>query len=185
MPMAIDVRTITANELESMHFDDGTTELIRGEVIEMSPPAFEHGDIQMTFGALLKNHVKARNLGRVIGEAGFILETGPDTVLAPDIAFISHERLNASSRPRSRFQDVAPELVVEIVSPSDLAVHINRKASIYIAAGVQLVIQVWPEERTLTLISSTQTSRTIRAEETLDLSDTIAGFICQVSDIFE
>jgi Uma2 family endonuclease len=183
--MAIDISVITADEFAPQGTDEGRTELIRGEVIRMPPTDFDHGDVQMSFGTLLKNHVKCNDLGRVVSEVGFRLETTPDTVLAPDIAFISHQRLTTSTAARHEFQDVAPELVVEIVSPWDYAISIERKTSIYLAAGVKAVIIVWPSEHKITLASHDRTSVSFQGDELVDLGAIVPGFSCRVSELFE
>jgi Uma2 family endonuclease len=138
----------------------------------------------MQFGALLLNHVKPRKLGGVGTEAGFTLSRNPDTVRAPDVAFIRQDRLS-SSRPRGFWQG-APDLAVEVLSPDDSAADVATKVQEYLGFGVPLVLVIDPRTQIVTTHRRSATSVTLNAPDALiDLSDVVPGFRCTVAEIFE
>ena len=133
-------RLITADEFEHMPTpDDHRLELVKGRLIRMSLPGYEHGRVVMGFGALLHNYVKPRRLGDVLMELGCKLESNPDTVRGPDIAFIRRERTSQGTRG---FWNGAPDLVVEVRSPGDRPSEIREKVDEYLTHGVFVVLVV-------------------------------------------
>src|SRR5207253_9652908 len=115
--MSTAVETITAKELLNMPDDGLRHELIRGELKKMPPPGHVHGRVAMKFGWRLAQHVETKNLGNVYAaETGFLLETDPDTVRAPDCAFVSRDRLAAIGDVEG-YLPGAPDLAVEVISP--------------------------------------------------------------------
>ena len=116
-------RTIFTSEefFREYAHQDGNFELVKGEVIEMSPPGVGHGYIALNVGSEMRTFVRAHDLGIVMVESGFRIERGPDTVRGPDVSFVVKERL-ADRRIPAGYFDGAPDLAVEIVSPSDTAV---------------------------------------------------------------
>src|SRR5207253_10330580 len=117
-------------------------ELVDGVLHVSEPPFAWHGAIQVRLAAALHAHVVPRRLGMVLGESGFVLRRGPDTVRGPDVAFIRAERI--PSRAKDGFLEGAPDLVVEIVSPSNTAAEMTRKVKDYFSAGARLVWLVYP-----------------------------------------
>src|SRR5688572_21746086 len=116
--MAITPKLTTADELFDLPDDGMRHELVRGELRTMPPTGSEHGDEESVFDGSIGPYVRARKLGRVfVGETGFVLETDPDTVRAPDIAFVTRERLAESGVPRGYYRG-APDLAVEVISPN-------------------------------------------------------------------
>ena len=124
--------------------DVGPAELVRGEVRRNMPTGHPHGFIENIIGALLFIYLRQNDIGRAFsGEVGIYIRREPDTVRAADVAFISHERYE---QVRSdSYLDVAPELVVEILSPSDRWSDLQEKLGDYFAAGVQIVWLVDPQ----------------------------------------
>lgn len=128
--------TITGDELFALG-DIGPAELIDGRIIPMSPTGGEHGRLESELAALLREHVRQRRLGWVLaGEAGIYTRRNPDRVRGMDVAFISAARL---PRLPAGFLTVAPELVVEIVSPTDRWSDVQAKVEEYLAIGVDVV----------------------------------------------
>jgi Uma2 family endonuclease len=119
--------------------DIGPCELVEGRLVKMSPTRLLHGKYEVRLSTALHIFATARQLGVVVaGEVGLYVRRNPDTIRAADIIFISSERYQRLSQPEG-FLDVAPDLVVEILSPNDYWVELNRKLREYFAAGVRLV----------------------------------------------
>lgn len=164
--------------------DDGAAryDLIRGELIKMNPAGFRHGNIALRIGRYLDEFVEKNRLGMAAGaETGFKL--GPDTVLAPDAAFVRTDRLPPES-DWDGFIPVAPDLVVEIVSPSDRARYVMDKVMEYLDAGVRLVWIVEPRRRTVAVYRADHAGRVLTKSDTLDGEDVLPGFSLAVSELF-
>ncbi len=164
--------------------DGSKEELVRGVVITMPPPGFDHGACQMRVGGLLDQHARPRRLGRVTMESGLITEQGPDTVRGPDVAYWSAERLPFDQRPRG-YPAVAADLCVEILSPSDRAVDIAEKVREYLERGVRLVWVIDPEDRTVTIHAPNQEPRVLADTATLTGGDVLPEFQVLVADLFD
>lgn len=174
----------TADELWAMPDDDHRYDLIKGRPYRMPPTGGEHGGIGFEFGALIRNHVVEHRLGKGFGaETGFLVARDPDTVLAPDIAFIRADRLPPAA-DLIKFVPVAPDLAVEIVSPSDRETEVAEKVQAYLEAGVALVLVVRPRPRTIAIHAPDQPPRVLSEGDVLDFGDVLPGFRLPVVDIF-
>ena len=130
-----------------MQGDGYRYELVRGELKKTAPAGFEHGTLAVEFAAELRNFVKANKLGRVTAaETGFKLTTNPDTVRAPDIAFVSQKRLDEVG-PVQGYWPGAPDLAVEVVSPNDLYTEVSDKVAEWLEAGSKMVVVVNPRRQ--------------------------------------
>ncbi len=175
-------RLYTADDLLHLPDDGNHYELIRGELIKMSPPAEPHGVLRVAIGALIWNHVRANRLGRVYGaETGFVISTDPDTVLAPDAAFVSTERAKPLSQ---KFGPVAPDLAVEVISPSNTAKELNEKISLYFQAGTQQVWIIYPQTQTIYVYTSVTTVKILTRTDTLDAGNVLPGFKLPLEELF-
>jgi Uma2 family endonuclease len=174
---------ITADELfEMQHL--GRCELIRGELFMMAPAGSEHGGIIGNLTILLGTFVRSRKLGRIFGaETGFIIHRNPDTVRAPDVAFIRAERLSAKL-PRGFF-DGPPDLAVEVLSPEDRPGNVKAKIRDWLDAGCLAVWIVDPSDETVTIHESQQDAVVLKRGDTLTDSRVLPGFSMAVSEIFE
>ena len=187
--MSTTTRLITADELLTMphrdeHGNSCLLELIRGEVRRMSPTGITHGVFCSKVDSALESFVTANDLGIVCGaETGFIVERDPDTVLGADVAFITHERLATVENP-DKFAPFAPDLAVEVLSPSNTSREINEKVALYFAAGAQAVWVFNPKRRTVAVYSSPSDVRTLGEQETLDGGDVLPGFELELSKLF-
>lgn len=176
-------RLVSAEELERMPEDDFRYELVRGRLIRMSPVAPRHGDVTMTLASLLWQHVRANRLGRVWTEVGFRLFSNPDTVLAPDVAFVRADRL--PPRDARGFYRGAPDLAIEVLSPDDRPSDVRRKVADYLAAGAPMVVIVDPEERAVTVHRAGVAAAVLDDTGTLDLGSVTGGFSVSVGTLFE
>src|SRR5436305_1705802 len=179
--MAVSERLYTAEELLALP-DDKRYELMEGQLTEMSPTGEAHNLLSIEFGALVRNFVRPRKLGRVYGaEMGFRLSKTPDTVLATDVAFVSKARLKPV---QSGYLDGAPDLAVEIVSPGNTEAEMHDKVKRYFQAGARLVWVAYPRSRVIYVYTSPNEVKILQADDTLTGGDVLPGFSVQVADIF-
>jgi Uma2 family endonuclease len=174
----------TAEDLLRLPDNGFRYELVEGELTRMNPAGSRHGAVIVELTARLHQHVRMENLGRVFGaETGFILQRDPDTVRAPDIAFVRRERLEATGLPAG-FYPGAPDLAVEVVSPNDTFASVDEKARAWLAAGARLVWNVRPEARVVEAYRPAHIVEILPEDQTLTSEDVIPGFACLVSEIF-
>ena len=182
--MSTTTKRMTADELFRMPPDGFRYELVNGELVRMPPTGTEHSVIMFRFGAKIVNHVEANDLGVVGGgDVGVVIAEDPDTVIAPDIAFVSKERIPPSGIPRAYLRQT-PDLVVEIISPSEVLRESKEKAERWVAAGARLVWLVNPRNRTVAVYRPSAAPQTLSEADTLDGADVLPGFRCEVRKIF-
>ena len=151
----------------------------------MAPPGDEHGTITMNLAGPFDHYVRTHRLGRVYAaETGFRVATEPDTVLAPDVAFIHQERVEAEGRVRG-YRPGAPNLVAEVISPSDLYTEVAEKVDAWLAAGTQLVIIVDPRRRTIAVHRPAAATQTLTINDTFEGSPVVPGWTLPVREIFQ
>ena len=179
---------ITAEELLNIPESD-KYELVKGELVEMPPVGDIHGYIvSMSLGRMLANHVIEKNLGLVLTEVGFHLRHSPDTVRAPDVAFVSSM---SPEEMTGGFINVPPDLVVEVVSPNDKADELSKKVTDYIDEGVKLIWVVYPDQRKIETYYKRGSGKgshqfnILTEKDTLSGEDVVPGFYCVVSEIFK
>ena len=170
----------TADELLRAQ-DIGRCELVRGDLRMMVPPGFEHGRLQNRIGRHLGNLVESRNLGVVVGEIGFVLARNPDTVRAPDVAFIRAERV--AGRIPGYFEG-APDLAVEILSPDDRPGYVRDRVAEWLEAGAGAVWVVDPRDRTVTVHRSRREAVVLGEADVLSGDRALADFELAVREIF-
>jgi Uma2 family endonuclease len=175
---------MTADELYLLPKDDKRHELIRGELTTMNPPGGNHAMIVVNVATLLKNFVKPRRLGVVLSDPGFVLQRNPDTVRAPDVAFLSAAIISPKGVEKAFFQH-PPELAIEVVSPGDSAREVADKTQEYLAGGAREVWIVQPEDRTVVIHRAGGEVITLGEEDTLDGGTLLPGFTCRVVEFFE
>jgi Uma2 family endonuclease len=173
---------ITSDELARMP-DHELTELIDGRIVPLSPTNPEHGRLEFKVGTLLNSISRTQNLGLImVGEVGIFTRSNPDRVRGADVVFISHAHYDRRTKTRG-FLDVAPELVVEILSPErpDPA----QKVVEYLAIGVRLVLVVDPNARTITA-HRLNGGVTVYGESDVVLCEqALSGFRLPVANVFD
>jgi len=178
---AVVAANVTVAELERLPDDGRRYDLLDGELISMSPAGEEHGYFAGLVLVALGNFVTPRRLGRVYAaETGFRLESGSETVLGPDVAFVRAERVQ---RDKS-FARLAPDLAVEVRSPSDRRRSIMEKVGRYLAAGTPLVWLLEPAQRAVTVFAAGEPPRVLGVADVLDGGDVLPGFRLPLSDLF-
>lgn len=176
-------KLVTADELLRMPPSE-RYELVKGVLVEMTPPpGSEHGSLANQLAYLITHHVKQHDLGRVFAaETGFRLARDPDTVRAADVAFVSKRRYPATL-PKG-YLDLAPDVVVEIISPSDDPDKIQAKIKDWLDAGALLVLVVYPGSRQVAVYRSLRDVTILTEEDTFTASDLLPGFTLSISEIF-
>jgi len=173
---------MTADELIMLPRGEHRYELIKGELLTMSPTGEEHGRLSATIAYLLTNFVRANNLGVVYGaEVGFLLESDPDTVLAPDAAFISIYRAGSAAKG---YRSGPPDLAVEIISPSERKSKVEQKTNQWLTFGASAVWLIYPENRTVEIVLASGERRLFKESDELVDDVVLRGFRVAVSEIF-
>src|SRR5215470_4420073 len=175
---------MTEDELWQLPDDSYRYELVAGELIAMPPSGFLHGAIAMNFGAQIREHATKNDLGVVCtADSGFRLQQNPDTVRAPDVAFVSKERILAEGKPE-KYWPGAPDLAVEVISPNDRFDEVMEKVEEYLNAGTRLV---WVAQPRLQLVLACRPGSELKIyhkDDELSGEDVLPGFHCRVRDLF-
>lgn len=175
---------MTADDLLALPQDGFRYELIEGELRKMEPAGFFHGISGIDLTEYLNRYVRENDLGRVtMAETGFRIEGDPDTVLAPDIGFVARENLPEKLSRRGFFLG-APDLAVEIVSPSETMDDVDEKVGKYLDAGTKLVWIIRPMRRRIEVHRANGESLFLTDKDVLDGEDVVPGFQLPVSRIF-
>lgn len=175
-------RVLTGEELFALG-DVGRCELVDGRIVYMSPTGAEHGTVEGNLAFLLKAFVQPRLLGWVLtGEVGIYTRRGPDRVRAADVVFLSRERCAAVP---AGFLEIAPELVVEVISPGDRWQEVRQKIGEYFAIGVATVWIVDPQARGVLVHTSPTTMTELTAGQTLVGTGALAGLQLAVAELFD
>ena len=176
---------LTASDLMRLHSEGIRGELIGGVLHQTVAAGMEHGQIVVNLAILVGNVVLPGRLGHLFcSDAGVQLEFGPHTVREPDLGFISAARLPLDAQVPG-YAEIVPDLVVEIVSPSDRPVAVHDKAQMWLRYGVRLVWVVNPETRTIITMPADGPDRTLYEDDTLDGGAVIPNFSCPVRDVFD
>ena len=180
--MATTTTRWTVDELERSSLA-GHYELIDGELVEMSPSGRRASRVGVAFARILGNHVVPRGLGEVFGaDGGFVLFPGRELLRVPDASFVRADRLVGQTD--DGFLRLAPDLTVEVVSPTDRPGEVAAKVAEYLAAGVRLVWVAEPPTRTVTVHALGLAPRTLGEADELDGGDVLPGFRVNVADLF-
>lgn len=162
---------------------DGKAELVRGELRLSPPPGSGHGRVIAALVTRLASHVEDHRLGYVFAGSGFELLELPRTVRAPDIAFVRADRLPADGLG-PRFLGIAPDLAIEVVSPSETPARLREKLDDYRVSKVALVWLIDARERTVTIIDKAGLVRRLAGDDVLDGGDVVPGFSCAIRALF-
>ena len=165
---------------EFLAYDVEGYEYVNGELVPMSPPSREHGEISINIIRYLDAHVYQNKLGRLY-TAETTFQVGERTV-KPDVAFVLTDRLTGD---KTKGFSIPPDLAVEVVSPSDVQSRVAEKALAYLKAGTPLVWVLEPVTKTVTVYRSETDIETLTRDDTLTGEDVVPGFSCPVVHLFE
>ena len=181
--MTTETKLITAEELLRMPDDGYRYELIRGELKRMAPPGHLHGRLALDLARHIADYVETEGLGVAYSETGYLLETNPDVVRAPDASFISRERLDEVGETDGYWPG-APDLVVEVISPNDRYTEVEAKVAEWLEAGTRMVIVVNPRRRSVRVHRSPAEIDDLVEGDTIDGGDVVHGWSMPVSGLF-
>jgi len=182
--VAVDTELVTAEQLWTMPHDGMRRELVDGAVRVMTPVGAEHGRVALTVGSLLFMHLREAEIGVGFGaETGFLITRNPDTVRAPDAAFVRKDHAEAIGRT-VKFWPGAPDFAAEVVSPEDSFREVEEKALRWLAAGTTAVLVLDPARRTATVYRGQGEARAHTQDDTLDLGDAVPGWRVRVAELF-
>lgn len=174
---------MTAEEYMQLPRGEFQHELINGELITMPLPGLPHGRIQARLLGPLLQFVLEHDLGDVFGEVGFLLTVDPDTVLGPDVCFISKQRLQEAGEVKGFWQG-PPDVAVEVLSPSDWPSMVNRRIVSWFGYGVKQLWIVNQKNRTVTVHRSPSDATKFSGSDYLEAPDLLPGFRLSLDRIF-
>jgi len=177
--------TVTVEDLYRLPDDGRRYELVAGTLVSEPLPGARHGRVIARITSELRAFAQRQGLGEVVAaDTGFVLARDPDTVRGPDVAFISRARYDAAGDPPTAFPG-APDLAVEVLSPSNRADEIHSKVADYLAAGTRLVwvVDPDPDRRTITAYETLLAPRVLGEDDEIDAVDVLPGFRLRVSEL--
>jgi Uma2 family endonuclease len=186
------VTSMSLEQFIALYGERGPFELIEGEIEPVTPHITRSARIAVRLLRALADHVDAHELGEVFMEAPFVLTADSNWVTGsrvPDVMFVAAERLAELAANDPAWEDkplvLVPDLVAEIVSPTDRLAEVEKKIARYLADGVRVVWLIEPEGQTVTIHTpgSQQITR-LRAGDTLSGGDVVAGFEMPVARLF-
>lgn len=169
--------------LEKLPEDGWRRELVRGELIEMSPPNARHGRVVIRLGSHLDAYADENDLGEVYSEVGWIFEHDPDTVLGPDLSFVRKSRLSQVNE--EGFARTFPDLAIEVLSPSNTAGEMMRKVDVYFRSGVSAVWIVEPKQRIAEVHRKGKPVRRLGLDDALEDAELLPRFSLKLRDLFQ
>ena len=178
---------VTVQDLWRLGEGDSRRELVNGEVVEMAPVGGIHGQVTGRMYRCLEEYVQRHGSGEVlVGDVGFILNlpADPERVRAPDVAFVSSQRLPAGRLPEG-FLPGAPDLAVEVLSPTDNPLQIQQRVRDFLEAGARLVWIIAPQAKTVTVYRADGSARLLRDQDHLEGEDVLPGLRIPLEEIFQ
>lgn len=183
MDTAIQNKVWTDEELLSLPDDMKKCEIIKGELV-VSPAGIEHEEIGVRLIIALGTYIRKQKLGIVCGSSAGYWMKDKTSFLSPDVLFITKERLKGEKRAPKKFFDGAPDLVVEILSPSDTVERLHEKIVEYFDNDARLIWVLNPEEQVVLVYHTPQPDKLLRMNDALDGEDIVPGFSMPVSELF-
>ena len=175
-------KLITADEFLFLEERDRRYELVDGVLQEKALPGQAHGRATSRFIGALSNYELETGLGWVENEVGYILRRGPDTVRLPDVSWIAAHR--ADAEPIPGFPDGAPDLAIDVKSPTNTYAEMARRGEMWLEYGCQMAWIAYPERQTIAVHRPGQPPETLGVDDTLDGGELLPGFSIPVRRIF-
>ena len=181
--MSVGQKLVTAEELFEMG-SEARLELVRGELFERNPTGWDHGEVSSVINIILGGFVRDQDLGKtVIAEMGFRIEGAPDTVRAPDVAFVVKGRIPTG--PQKTYFDGAPDLAIEVVSPSDRISKVMEKVEMWLQCGARTVWLVDPVRKSASIATLVDGHVESREVDSLSDADLLPGFDLPLTELWD
>jgi Uma2 family endonuclease len=175
---------LTAEDVERISLPGKQVELVRGRLVVREPPGTHHGAIAANLAYHLSDFVRRQRAGIVLAQdTGFKIGSNPDTVRAPDVAFVHKDRVDYIRR--RGYAPLAPDLLAEILSPDDRPAEVLGKVAEWLGAGTKLVWVLDPERREVRVYRHDGTVAVLQSNDSLDGEDVLPGFRCPLTEVFE
>ena len=182
--MSVAPTSLTADDLLALD-DIGRCELVRGELIMMSPASASHGMVAARLLISVGSFVQAHDLGATFAaETGFRIESDPDTVRAPDVSFVEKRRIDAGGVPARGFFEGPPDLAVEVISPGETKKKVVAKAKMWLQKGCKSCWVVDPVARTIEIYRPRRKVIVLRNGATLSNEPMLPGFSLSLKSLF-
>jgi Uma2 family endonuclease len=173
---------MSLEEFAALPDEPGKQELDGGELVKMAPVYFLHSRVQHTIRDSLRDYLLGRDLGEALLETSFVLTVEPPTVRIPDIAYVSKEKL--ADAPAEAFLKGAPDIAIEVVSPSESASDLELKVRQYLATGSQAVATVFPRTRTVWIYGPGAEARRLEGDDALSFPGILGDWSLPLGEIF-
>jgi len=175
---------VTAEEVQRISLPGKVTELVRGRLIIREPPGTHHGAIAANLAYYLSDFVRRHGSGAIFAQdTGFKIAADPDSVRAPDVAFVARERTGLI---RSRgYAELAPDLLAEILSPDDQPAEVLAKVADWLAAGTRIVWVIDPQRRDARVYRQDGSLTVLGSDDSLEGEAVLPGFACSLKDILD
>ena len=183
MPADSMAQLLTAEDVLRVRIPGKSAELVRGHLVVREPPSTRHGSVAARLTYLIGDDVYRHNLGVVVQDAGFKIESEPDTVRAPDVAFVDRSRANQI--PANAYAPFAPDLAVEVVSPGDRPGELLAKVGQWLEAGTKLVWVIDPPRAEAGAYADTGELTIIPPNGSLDGGPVLPGFTCALAEVLQ
>lgn len=180
--MSVAVTQFTIADLERMPDDGMHREVLDGELIELPPPKFNHSSVASTIAESLMMYVRHERRLKVLVEAGYKLTPDERHWLQPDVSLL--DRARAAATPEDGYFEGAPDVAIEVISPSERAGDVLAKTQAYLRAGTRVVVNVYPKHRRITVHFPDGSARTLEDGNVLTLSDVLSDWTLSLPEIF-
>ncbi|MBX9622928.1 MAG: Uma2 family endonuclease [Gemmataceae bacterium] len=176
--------TLTIDEFMARHGGELGVDLVRGQVVRYPMPGAKHGQVCLNAAMMFGGFIKAGRAGRAMSNDTLIRIT-PDTARGADVCYLSYARLPKDRPLPDGPLELAPELVVEVRSPSDLWTDVIEKVLDYLRIGVAVVVVFDPKTESASVFRPGDRQDIFERGQTLTLPDVLPGFSVSVAEFFE
>lgn len=176
--------TMTVEEFFKLHGSESNVDLVRGQLVRYPMPGAKHGRVCTNAGFVLESFVRQSQSGRTFSNDTHI-RISLDTARGADVCFVSYAKLPREQKLPDGVLEIAPDLVIEVRSPSDLWTDALGKMLDYIRIGVPVVVVLDPKTESATVFRSGTRQQTFEKEQTLTIPDVLPGFEIAVARFFE
>jgi Uma2 family endonuclease len=175
---------MTVDQFFKLHGHESNVELVRGQVVRYPMPGAKHGQVCLNAGLVFGQFIRESKLGRAMSN-DTLIRISPDTARGADVCYVSYEKLPREQKLPDGVLEIAPDLVIEVRSPSDLWTDALGKMLDYIRIGVPVVVILDPKTESASVFRSGTRQQTFEKDQVLSIPDVLPGFEAPVARFFE